>query len=59
VLKSKTWLDRAKAIDALRPFGPSATAAVPGIRELKRDRDPEVRDAAVKALPDIETGNAP
>jgi HEAT repeat protein len=59
VLQSKVWLSRAKAIEALRQFGPKAAAAIPGIRALKDDRNAEVRDAAAKALSAIENKSAP
>lgn len=54
VLESKSSLPRAKAIEALGRFGPTAAVAIPKIRALKTDRDPEIRDAVIKALPKIE-----
>jgi HEAT repeat protein len=59
VLQSKVWLSRAKAIEALRQFGPKAAAAIPRIRALKDDRNAEVRDAAAKALLAIKNDTAP
>jgi HEAT repeat protein len=54
LVDSKRPLTRATAIGALGQFGPKAAAALPRIRALKEDRDRDVREAAVKALPLIE-----
>ena len=55
LLDSKRPLSQSSAIEALSQFGPKAAAAIPRIRALKEDRDRDVREAATKALPAIET----
>jgi HEAT repeat protein len=59
VLDSKFQSSRIGAIEALGRFGPRAAAAVPRIRALKDDRDAQVRQAAAKALPGIDTATLP
>jgi HEAT repeat protein len=58
LLDSKRPLTRATAVGALGGFGPKAAAAFPRIRALKEDRDRDVREAAVKALPAIDAQSA-
>jgi HEAT repeat protein len=59
VLESKVRFSRITAIKALGRFGPRAAVAVPKIRALKGDPDAEVRNAAAKSLPAIDTASAP
>ena len=47
------WMLEA-TIHALAEFGPKATGAIPGLRELQRADDEEVRKAATRALASIE-----
>jgi HEAT repeat protein len=54
VLESKHWPSRYVAVQALRKFGPQAAAALPRIRALKQDDDPDVRRVAAEALVVIE-----
>ncbi len=54
VLESKDSFPKVKAIEALSQFGARAAAAIPRIRALEDDRDPEVRNAAARALRVIE-----
>jgi HEAT repeat protein len=58
VLQSKSSFSQASALDAVRHFGPRVAAALPRIRKLTSDPDPEVRNAASKALRAIERGDA-
>ena len=54
LLESKVDLNRQTAIEALREFGPNAAVAIPRLRELKKDRSDDVRNAAANALDVIE-----
>jgi HEAT repeat protein len=59
VLESKVRFSQLRAMEALGRFGPRAAAAVPKLRALKGDRDAQVREAAARSLPAIDTAGAP
>jgi HEAT repeat protein len=46
---------RAEAAYALGAIGPDARAALPALRELQKDGDEDVREAAAAAVKQIET----
>jgi HEAT repeat protein len=54
-LRSELWMSRARALEAVRHFGPRAAEALPRIRELMNDRNAEVRYAAARSLRAIES----
>jgi HEAT repeat protein len=59
VLDSDSATARLAAIEALKPFGPKAAAAIPRVRALREDRDVQVRQAAASALVAIEGSSKP
>jgi HEAT repeat protein len=59
VLNSKSADSRAAALKSLLQFGPKASVAVARIRELRKDRDAEVRQLAAKAIDALEKESKP
>lgn len=57
-LRSANWLTRQRAAQALGKIGPAAGAAEPALRRATNDTDPDVRRAAVEALPMVAAGNS-